>query len=411
MKQRLLLLIPTATYRAGAFVEAAQRLDIDITLASEKPNALTRARPIDLLTLDFASPAKAAAQAATFSAKHPINAVVGVDDQVSFAAAAIGRSLSVPHNPLAAVLATRNKFVMRLALSNYSVPVPNFRPIPIGNIEPAVSNGVDFPCVVKPLSMSASRGVIRVDDPALFVDTCRRVASIVHTDKTPGDDMSRTFVLAESYVPGWEVAVEGIVTKGQLHMLAIFDKPDPLEGPYFPETIYVTPSAHPTAIQNNIEQLVQNAIDALGISEGPIHAEIRGDENTMQLIEIAARSIGGYCSKVLRFDGGLSLEDVILRHALRIDSVPPAREDRAAGVMMLQAPRAGVFREVRGVDEARSVSGIEELIISANPGQKLVPLPEGFLYSGFLFARGATTGDVEAALRKAYGCLDFQIDT
>jgi biotin carboxylase len=408
---RLLLLVPTATYRAGAFVRAAQRLDIDITLASEKPNSLSKYHPVDLVTLDFADPTGSAKEMRSFAKRHPIKAVIGVDDQVTLAASAIGAALELPHNPIDSAYATLNKRAMRERLAGADVPVPRFRALTIDEVDDRVASAVTYPCVLKPLMMAASRGVIRVNTPEDFVRTFRKVATIVQSPDAPQDLESRGYLLVEQYVPGWEVAIEGILTNGRLHVFAIFDKPDPLEGPYFPETIYVTPSRHPQSVQRKIMSMTEDGARAVGLRHGPIHAELRGQADQLWFIEIASRSIGGYCSKVLRFEGGLSLEDVIIRHALESEHFRlPDREDRAAGVMMLQAPTEGRFKEVLGLDRARAIDGIDEVIVSSHRDQALTPLPEGFLYLGFVFARAQGTAEVEGILRTAYDELEFVIE-
>jgi biotin carboxylase len=257
---------------------------------------------------------------------------------------------------------------------------------------------------VKPLSLSASRGVIRADDDAQYAAAVARIRAML-------DDPDAQPLLVESFVPGAEVAVEGLLRGGELEPLAIFDKPDPLEGPYFEETIYVTPSRLPPATLAAVEATTAAAAVALGLTEGPIHAELRvsTDGESVTLLEVAARSIGGLCSRALRFGAGVSLEEVILRHALDEPLTGLDRADAASGVMMLPIPRAGVLHEVRGQDDARAVPGIVGLEIGIARGRAVEPLPEGDRYLGFLFARGDTPEDVEAALRKAHGRLDVDI--
>jgi biotin carboxylase len=404
---RLLLLVPTATYRAEAFVRAAQNLDVDITIASDEPSSLIEFHPTALMSLEFTDLERCASDVALFAQEHAIDAVIGVDDQVTLAAAVIGERLSLPHNALKCAYATRNKAVMRDMLSAAGVPVPTFNKVRLD--APLSEAAHSYPCVVKPLMMAASRGVIRVNDEYELLAALKEIAGIVQAADASDDPESRTCALVEEYVPGWEVAVEGIVSNGRLHVFAIFDKPDPLEGPYFPETIYVTPSRLSSQDQERIERTTQDAVNALGIVHGPIHAELRGDGNRLWVIEVAARSIGGYCSRVLRFAQGLFLEDVIVRHAFDESLEIPQLDGRAAGVMMLQAPAAGRFEEVHGLDAARQVPCVDEIIISAHRGQMLSPLPHGFLYAGFIFARGGTADEVEHSLRRAFALLRFVI--
>ncbi|HSD28965.1 MAG TPA: ATP-grasp domain-containing protein, partial [Vicinamibacteria bacterium] len=213
------------------------------------------------------------------------------------------------------------------------------------------------------------------------------------------------------FIPGREVALEGLLVGGELHVLALFDKPDPLDGPYFEETIYVTPSRLSPDVQLAIAAEARWAARALGLAEGPVHAELRVNDEGPWMIELAARTIGGLCSRTLRFGAGLSLEELVIRHALGIELDSLERERQPAGVMMIPIPRAGVLRAVRGREAALAVPGIEEATISAHVGQELVPLPEGSRYLGFLLARADSPEAVEEALRAAHRRLDFDIDT
>ena len=291
-------------------------------------------------------------------------------------------------------------------MSEAGVSGPDYRLVPLDANAAEIAADVGYPVVMKPLMMAASRGVIRADNNDEVMSAFDRVASIVTGPDAPRDDEARNHVLVEEYVPGWEVALEGIVTDGELHVMAIFDKPDPLEGPYFPETIYTTPSRLADADRNAVVEQTQATVSALGLCNGPVHAELRGGDGVAFIIEIAARSIGGLCSRVVRFDDGRSLEDIILQHALGFIRTPPPRERAAAGLTMLQAPARGTFEAIHGLEDARAVDGVDEIIISANPGRELTPLPEGFLYLGFIFARGDSPEDVERSLREAQSRLD-----
>ncbi len=433
---RVLLLLPTTTYRTEAFLRAARRLGVDVTAASELPNALAHTNPAGLLTLDFADPEKAARQAVQFADKYPIDAVVPVDSQVVVVAAAICRALGLRHNSVDSAAAAQNKHRMRELFAQAGVPSPRFRLCTFHEDRQVLAREVEFPCVVKPLSLAASQGVMRADDEEALVRAVERLEGIVraktmNTDRVSdgeggdcdadahaggvavelGDDQ----FLVEQFVSGQEVALEGMLSGGRLQVLALFDKPDPLEGPFFEETIYVTPSQLADDEQAAIAQCVEQAAHALGLSEGPLHAELRLAEDGPVMIEINPRSIGGLCSRVLRFGTGMSLEELIIRHALSLKTpdskVPlPEREPTPAGVMMIPIPRAGRLAEVRGIEQAKAVSGVEDVTISAHRGQQLVPLPEGSQYLGFIFARGETPAAVEATLRAAHQCLQFIIE-
>ena len=408
---RLLLLLPTATYRTAAFVEAARRLGVVLTVASERPSTFQDANPGGLVTLDLSEPDRAAAQARAFAREHPLQGVVGVDDDTAVVAAAIATALGLRGNDVAAARAARDKHEQRTSLATAGVPVPHFRLFPVDEDPRRLAAGVPYPCVLKPLRLAASRGVIRADTQEDFVAAFERVKRILEQA-----GCATRSILVEDFVPGREYALEGLLLAGELRVLALFDKPDPLDGPYFEETIYVTPSRLPAEEQRAVAACAGRAAAALGLREGPVHAELRVNGSGPWLIELAARPIGGRCSRALRFGTGgsglgtwASLEEIIVRHALGMQIPSLERESQASGVMMIPVPGAGVLREVRGVDEARGLPLVEEVVITAHPDQELVPWPEGARYPGFIFARGDTPEAVEAALRAAHRRLQFVI--
>ncbi len=299
---------------------------------------------------------------------------------------------------------------MRALLSRAGVPQPAFRLHAIDEDPAAAALGTAFPCVLKPTFLAASRGVIRANDPAEFVEAWRRIAALLGEPEVAarGGAAARE-ILVEGFVPGMEVALEGLLDAGALRVLALFDKPDPLSGPYFEETIYVTPSRLPEDLQARCAGAAEAGARALGLAHGPVHAEMRINGDGVFSIEIAARSIGGLCARTLRFGTGLSLEELILRHALGIGTDREERERLAAGVMMIPIPRGGVLDEVRGLEAARAIPDVVDVTISATRGQPIVPLPEGDRYLGFIFSRAATPGRAEAALREAHARLEFVI--
>jgi biotin carboxylase len=406
---RLLLLLPTTTYRTEDFLDAARTLGIDIVCASEKPSTFEAHAPDHLVTLDFTDPDGAATRVAELAARRPLRAVVGVDDLTTVAAAAIAERLGLRTNAVAAVTAARDKFQMRQCLAAAGLPIPRFRRIPLKDDPFLAARGVQFPCVLKPLALSASRGVIRANNVDQFIAAFRRIVALLARDDVEVRGDAAQYLLAEEYVPGLEVALEGLLLGGTLHTLALFDKPDPLEGPFFEETIYVTPSRLPVAVQSAIERVAAAACTALGLVEGPVHAELRFNDAGPWVLEVAARSIGGLCSRTLRFGTGMTLEEIILRHALGRPIETLARERRPAGVMMIPIARGGRLQAVRGQESAQSVAGVEDVTLTAHVGQELVPLPEGWQYLGFIFARAETPDAVEAALRDAHARLKFDI--
>jgi biotin carboxylase len=406
---RLLLLLPTATYRTTAFVEAARRLEVDLTVASEEPSTFEASRPDALLTLEFSHPTRAADQARAFAARHQVDGVLGVDDDTVVVAAEIARVLGLAGNDVSAVEAARDKYRQRVLMQQHGVAIPSFQLHRLDEDLGGIARSVAYPCVVKPLRLSASRGVIRADDPRGFVAAVQRLAAILGQPDAAACADAASF-LVEEYVPGVEVALEGLLTNGALHVLALFDKPDPLQGPFFEETIYATPSLLPAAAQRALRDTAAHAASAMGLTRGPVHAELRWNERGPWLIELAARPIGGRCSAALRFQDSATLEEVVIREALGLPLGSLSREDAASGVMMIPVPGAGILREVRGVAEARAVPGVEDVVITAHQGQALVPWPEGSRYPGFIFARGRAPAEVVSALRAAHQRLTFVRD-
>ena len=407
----MLLLHGPASYRLPAFLEAAERLGLEAVRGLDLPERLSAHWGVES-ALDFARPEAAVETIAALHAAAPFAAVLAVDDAATLLAATAAARLGLPANDPAAALAARDKWVMRERFAAAGVPVPAYRRFPLAadpaEVARAVAADLGFPCVVKPLRLSGSRGVIRADDPAALAAAWARTRRIVEAAAPPPE---AAFLLVEGYLPGVEVAVEGLLTGGCLRTLAIFDKPDPLEGPFFEETIYVTPSRLPAATQTAISARTAEAAAAVGLREGPVHAELRINAAEVWPIELAGRSIGGLCSNVLEFGLGTTLEALILRHAVGWE-LPPAAEGagEAAGVMMIPIPRAGLLRGWSGEAAAGAVPGVTGVEITAKPNQPLAALPEAAGYLGFVFARGATPAAAEAALRRAHGELSFRIE-
>jgi biotin carboxylase len=404
---RVLLLIPSRTYRTHDFMAAAARLDIEVVVGSEHRPALASLMEGRHLRLDFRDIAQSTARIMDFSKTHSLAAVVAVDDGGTLLAASAAAALCIPHSPMDAVEAARDKAHMRQRFAAAGLPTPRFRVIAIDAEPEPIAPTLRYPCVVKPLELSGSQGVIRADSAAVFPSVFRRVGAIVAGCSPNGGQPS---VLVEDFIAGAEVAVEGLLRRGQLEVLAIFDKPDPLNGPFFEETIYVTPSRLEPATQALVEETTAAATRALGLTDGPIHAELRLTPDGPWVLEVAARSIGGLCSRTLRFGAGISLEELILREAAGLPLPEHVREGRAAGVMMLPLRDAGTLREVAGQSEAQRIDGIDGLVITIPPGEALIPLPEGDRYLGFMFARGETPAAVEAALRQAHAQLRVIVD-
>ncbi|HVB05451.1 MAG TPA: ATP-grasp domain-containing protein [Acidimicrobiales bacterium] len=407
---RVLLILPTSTYRAPEFLAAAARLGVEVVTASEEAQALAAIMGDHFLRLPVDDPLAAAGVIEDFGRRVPLDAVLAVDDRGALAGALGAARLGLRHNPLDAVRATTDKSLLRAKLAAAGVNQPASLPLPGGAARPEAlrraGHELGYPMVLKPLSLAASRGVIRADDAGEAQAAVARIERILEECGLSGEAL-----LAEAYVPGREVALEGLLAGGALETLCLFDKPDPLEGPFFEETIYVTPSRLAADEQARVSVLVAAGCRALGLTEGPVHAEVRlpevGGALSPTLIEVAARTIGGRCAKALRFATGERLEELVLANAL--GGGCPADLAGAAGVMMLPIASSGRLVEVHGRRDALLVEGIVGLEIAIPRGGRVVALPEGDRYLGFLFAAGADPAHVEASLRAAHALLDVEI--
>lgn len=407
---RVLLLMTTHTYRAGEFLAAAARMGLPVAVASEQALPLSDATPDGHLVVDFHDLEGATDSIVAFARQYPVDAIVPTDDDGVVLAALASDALGLTHNRMSAVSAARNKYQAREVLSSSGMPTPEYHHFSVRDDPTEAARKVPYPCVVKPLALSASRGVMRADNPAEFAAAFERLVRILEEESL--DEASAAaaqHVLVERFIPGDEVAVEGLLIDGDLTVLAIFDKPDPLDGPFFEETLYVTPSRHPEAVQQAIVEATRQAVTALDLTDGPVHVELRVNADGPWILEVAPRSIGGYCSRALRFGIDTTLEELILEQALgrALTSTLPATP--ASGVMMIPIPKAGVLCEIHGLTEARATPGINEIRITLPIGREVIPLPEGSQYLGFIFARHETPAGAEAALREAHQRLTFVI--
>ena len=408
--KRLLLFTAKLGYQTRSFENAAGQLGVHLVYVTDRCHQLEDPWGDHAIPVHFESPENAAYTVMEALRGQDVEGVLALGDRPAAAAAYAARGLGIAYNHPAAVEACRSKLRMREVFHEAGLRVPWFQSLPISPVpEPALA-GISFPCVLKPLSLSASQGVIRANSRREFLAAAERLRRLLESAEIRATrERSLDQMIVEGYIPGKEVAVEGLLTDGALRILAIFDKPDPLEGPYFEETIYVTPSRLPPETLDAIVRMTADAAAALGLVEGPIHAELRTDAGRAWVLELAARSIGGLCSRSLRFGVGVTLEEVILRHALGLPIDDLRRESAASGVMMIPIPRAGILQEIRGQDEARAVPGIAGLELTIGPGRHVMPLPEGDRYLGFLFARADGPEGVEHALRTAHGYLEIVI--
>jgi len=403
--KRVLLLLPTTGYRNSDFLAAAQKLGVEIVAAANYCHQLAPSWGLaPIMALHFDRPEQAADTVLREINGIP-DAVLAVDDSGVELAAMLSERLGLPGNPAQAVRRVRDKLSFRRLLREREFLCPEFHHLPAGEDPRKLLPELEFPVVVKARRLSASRGVIRADDPEELV----RAVSWVRAIQTRADrDAEGLGLIIEDFIQGREYALEGCLQRGELATLALFDKPDPLDGPYFEETLYITPSRLPQALQERIHREAARACRAAGLMTGPVHAEVRINDEGIWLLEVAARSIGGLCGRVLNHFLGMSLEELILRQAVA-ESVSIASERGAAGVMMIPIPRRGIYRGLEGLADAQSVPGVTGVAITVEPGEIIAPPPDGASYLGFIFARAASPADAEMALRVAHGRLHFDI--
>jgi biotin carboxylase len=415
VRKRVLFLATTTGYQTRMFGEAARRLGVELVFATDRCDQLDDPWADKAIPIRFHHEAQSLdAIVSALGDERPLG-VLAVGDRATTLAALVARLMNLPSHPPEATAAARDKRLTRERLRAAGLPAPWYATLH-HDVDPVRrAERLPFPVVVKPLTLSGSRGVIRANTPAEFVEAFHRLQRLLDSpDVRAMRDRATREIQVESFIEGAEYAVEGLLHHGTLQLLAIFDKPDPLDGPFFEETIYVTPSRATTSTQKAIVQTLSAAVAALGLHHGPIHAECRVNAGGVFVLEVAARPIGGLCAKALEFvspaGATIGLEELLLRHAIGESPEEWRRTDEASGVMMIPIPRAGVYRDTAGVEAARRVDGVTDVQITAKPDQKLIPLPEGASYLGFIFAKGASTDDVEGALREAHARLSFVID-
>jgi biotin carboxylase len=413
--KRVLLLATTTGYQIRSFGEAARRLGVQLVFASDRCDQLEDPWSDHAVPVRFWDEAHSLQAILSACRTTPIHGVMAVGDQPTILGARVAEALGLPGNPPEAVRASRNKLASRRAFKNAGLLTPAFFDVSISEDPTRLAARCTYPAVIKPLALAGSRGVMRVDQASDFVWAFERLADLLQSPDILNErDEAHGRALVESYIPGNEFALEGVMTDGVFRAFVVFDKPDPLVGPFFEETIYVTPSRGSHVVRQAIVDQVAAAARALGLRHGPIHAECRVNTKGIYVLEVAARPIGGLCARAVRFEGPRELrvpfEDVLLRHSLGEDIQQWTTSREASGVMMIPIPRRGVYRGVRGVKEASALSGIDDIVITAKSDELLLPLPEGRSYLGFIFASGDDPGRVEQSLRNAHATLTFDIE-
>ena len=414
--KRVLIVATTTGYQIRAFGEAAAKLGVRLVFASDRCDRLEDPWWDQAIPVRFHEEDRSVEVVVEACAGTPPDGIIAVGDRPVVLGARLAQAFGIAWHPPEAAAISRNKLLSRRAFEAAGLPTPWFESTSIDADARSLAVRMRYPVVVKPLAQSGSRGVIRANNPAEFVAAFERVRRLLGLPdvRAERDDAHRQLVV-ESFIPGAEYAVEAVLEHGRFTLLAVFDKPDPLDGPFFEETIYLTPSRASEEVQRRMVAVVADAAQSIGLHHGSLHAECRVDGSIVHVLEVAGRPIGGLCSRSLRFVDGRggdmqSLEEVLLRHAIGESVDTCRREPSASGVMMIPIPKRGMYRGVRGVDQARAIPGVEEVRIAATPGTRLVPLPEGKSYLGFIFSRGADPSVVEQALRAAHECLDFAID-
>lgn len=412
-----MILCSTTGYQTRAFADAATAMGLVISLGSDRCHVLDDPWRDGAMALHFEQPEASALQIVEFARSNHLDAIVPLGDRTVATAALACQQLGLLCHPPEAAEICRDKFRSRERLRAHGLNIPPFLRFPIESDPRQIvaQHDLKFPCVLKPLALSGSRGVIRANHPAEFVRSFERIGALLGSpDVAVMREETARSIQVEGYIEGVEIAVEGFVDHGKARILAVFDKPDPLEGPFFEETIYVAPSRLQEDIQWQVAKTLGQAIAALGLFHGPFHAELRINANGVWPIEVAARSIGGLCARALRLSSpalgeNVPLEKLVIALALGIDIHPVEREPQAAGVMMIPAGNGGIYHGIEGLEEARAIEGIEDVAITVKPLSRIVPFPEGCSYPGFIFARGRSPEFVEEALRRAHQKLRFLV--
>jgi len=404
LRDRVLVIAPHGSYRTASFINAANQLNIDVLIASQGEHSIV-SDYVQGLHIDFQDEEQAVEIILAEAKKQPYRGIIGTDDVTTGLAARVAKRLALPHNDPDAVKIAQRKDLARETLKQAGVNIPPFNLITTNQALSQQDIQVGFPAVVKPIALSASRGVIRVNNFSELEQAVERIKNMLSLEKHLERDIKESLLL-EAFIPGKEVAVEGMLHAGELEVLAIFDKPDPLDGPFFEETYYLTPTSYSAEIQQEIKCTVLAACQAYGLKEGPVHAECRINEEGIWILEVAARTIGGMCGRLLSLGTGYSLEDLVLLHAMG-QKAEMKSADKAAGVLMIPIPGAGILKRVEGLLDAQRVPYIKDVMIEVREGYELVPLPEGNSYLGFIFAEAPTVKQAEQALRDAHACLNF----
>lgn len=402
--KKLLVILPANTYRAQRFLEAARKLGVDVFIATDSDFSPPDPSNSVIDGISFCDPKEAGRQIADIIRHQGPMSVLAVDEAAVEVAEWTRVALGLIDHPNSGILATRDKRELRQRLRENNISQPKTFDI----LELEQGRGeIPFPVVVKPSKGSGSIGVTKAQNQQELTKSLITVQDVIAKMT-----ISNQCIVVEEYIPGVEFAVDILVTDGKLHVLVIFEKPDPLVGPFFAETIYVTPPHLTDSQLEALHSVIQKCIRALSINNGPLHLELRlTSANDWVPIDIASRSIGGNCSNALAFASNTSLEELIIQNALGLEVINTQRERRASGVYMIPAETLGTLVAVHGVEAALKVRFVEDIQITVKPGTKTVPLPFDNQYLGFIFAKAPGAKTVEKALRTARALLEIEVDS
>ena len=398
----VLLIAPSGSYRIAPYLGAAKSLGMKILVVSNSQHSLVPEVAAGI-TVDFENIDDAIEIILAAIQTLSIRCVFATDDSCVEISSHIAQILKLPHNKPEAAALTHRKDLARKALKAGGCNTPEFQVISLDMVEKFASP-IDYPVVIKPLALSASRGVIRADNDEQMISACSRIEGILASAGQSG--YIRDHILVESYLDGAEFAVEGFIIQGEFHLLTIFDKPEPLTGPFFEETYYLTPTQLDCRQQTELVNEVRQCCKAYGLEQGPVHAEARITKSGIVLLELAARTIGGQCGQLIEFSLQQKLEEIVIQGMCGIKPELP-NNPQAAGVMMIPVTNSGILKRVEGLTNALEIPYIEDIEIHIREGYELIPLPEGSSYLGFIFAKAPKYHEVYQSLKSAYECLRF----
>lgn len=382
--------------------------------ACVREESLTAARQLGLrpTTVAVQPPEQAIEQALRLHEQTSIGAVLGYEEDATLTVAHIAAALGLPAHPVAAAEAALDKPMMKQRFAAAGIPAADFIVAADEDEAVAWAEAGGYPVVVKPCRGSASQGVIRANDEHTLRQAYRRLRRIIRDHELDNGGRPPSAHLVERYLPGSELSCELLLQYGAPEVITEFGKPLPLTGPYFEESIYLTPPALGAALRREVHELSMAAAKALGFYHGPAHCEIRLTPDGPKVLEIAGRLLGGACAGSFRDRLGEDLDALLLRSALgeRITLPAPADDAPTVGALMIPVPGEGRVVAVRGDDGARRVPGVRDVSLQTEPGEIVVPFPEQACYAvGFVSASGPDEAAVVGSLGQAAAQISLEL--